>query len=131
MRRQHVGLAVRRLLPDERGPQGRRTPERGQEARGAVGVEPRPRDDADADPVGLELLLAGEAGERLLFRGLDLLPLLPALDDAGRLAHHRRLLLAFGAGVGVTRGDVADLVRHDRGDLGIVVGERQKPARHE
>ena len=75
--------------------------------------------------------MPGEAGERLLSQRLDLLSLLPALDDAGRLADHRGLLLPLGAGIGVTRRDVADLVRHDRGDLGVVVGERQEPAGHE
>ena len=37
-------------------------------------------------------------------------------------------LLEFGPLRGVARGDMCNLVRHHRGDLGRVVGEGKKPA---
>ena len=62
MRRQEVRRA--RVDAGVLRPQMRVLPHRGEEALGAVGVVAGARRDADADAVGLELLGAGEVGER-------------------------------------------------------------------
>ena len=90
------------------------------------------RDVADADPVGLELLVARIAAQphqpvarhraadrdrAALHRGVD------------RGIHHDSALpLALG---GVAFGDVAELVAHRGGELGLVVHQGEQAARHE
>ena len=106
--------------------------ERGEEPGRRVRVVPGLRDGLDADLVSLEFLLAGKAGDRQLRARLGLV-----LGLA--LGQHLRVhlgeqgcgLLEFRPLGGVARGDVADLVGHDGGDLGGVVGEREQAAGHE
>ena len=90
----------------------------GKHARGAVRIEPGARSDADADAVGLEFLRAREAGQRQLRFGerqrahLWVVHHL-AESAAGELGVAHLLL----ADLGVTRNDVAHLMRQHRGEL--------------
>ncbi len=81
--------------------------------------------------VGVQLLLAGEAGDGHGRAGLDFRALLPALDHIGRLGDQGRPLFLLGAQIGVAGGDMGDFMGHDRGDFRRVIGEGEQPARHE
>ena len=86
-------------------------------------------DGLDADLVGLEFLLAGKAGDRQLRARLGLVLSL-ALGEQLRvdLGEQGGGLLELRPLGGVARGDMADLMRHDGGDFGRVVGEGEKAA---
>ena len=100
-----------------------------EEARRRIGVVTGPGDGADADLVGLELLLAREAGDRQLGAGVVFLALVGTIEQLRRdLAEQQAAARQFGALRGVVGGDVADLVRHDGGDLGAVAGEAEQAA---
>ena len=125
------GQLVRSLvvLVEQRGPQRNGTAERGQEPRRAIGVIAGARDRRDADQVGGEFLLAGEARQRGVAARLPLFALL-LLEDVGDAADELLVLLVLGALGGMAGGDVADLMGHDRGEFRSVVGEGQHAARH-
>ena len=87
---------------------------------------------ADTDAVGIELLVARIAAQ------LQEPIARHRTADRDRAALHRRvdrrihdLLLLPLAQRGVALGDVAELVTHRRSQLGLVVGQRDQPARHE
>ncbi len=129
MRGQKIGLGDVRALTEEARAQGTVAAERRQEARRGIGIIARLGHHADTDLVGLQFLLAGETRERAPLNRLDLLALLPALDHCRRLADERGALFLFLAERGMARRDVADLVRHDGGNLGGIIGQSQKAAR--
>ena len=102
---------------------------RGEEALGAVGVVAGARRDADADAVGLELLGAGEVGERDLgFGERQRAELRVAQQVGGDAVDQRGLPRLVLADLGVAGDDVRHLVRQHRGELGVVVGERDQAA---
>ena len=127
MRRHDVELE-RLLFSIERRSQLRGPPQRRQEARSAKWVEARPRDDADAGGVGVELLLTGEACDREPLAGPHLVAFLAVLNDGGGLRDDRRLSLAFGAQRAVAKRNMGDFVGHHRRRLGRVTGEHQESA---
>ena len=103
---------------------------RGEETHRAVGIVTGARGDADADRVGLEFLRPREARQRELGFGQR--------QRAGfRIGHHVGhdaadkvgLACLFLADLGVAGDDVAHFVRQHRGELGIVIGERDQAAR--
>ena len=107
-------------------------PELVEEARRRIGVVAGLGDGADADLVGLELLLAREAGDRQLrARGVFLALVGPLQQLRGDAAEQPTAPLQLGALRGVAGGDMADLVRHHGRDLGAVAGEREQAAGHE
>ena len=124
-------MSGRSADPAARDRSAKRAPfaERGQEAGRGVRVVSGPGDGLDADLVGLEFLLAGEAGDRQLRARLGLVLGL-ALGEHLRVDPGEQCggLLELRPLGGVARRDMADLVRHDGGDLGRVVGEREKAA---
>ena len=128
MRRHHV-RAVGRSTARDRSAKRAPFAERGEEAGRRVRVVSCPGDGLDADLVGLEFLLAGEAGDRQLRARLDFVLGL-ALGEHLRvhLGEQCGRLLELRPLGGVAGGDMADLVRHDGGDFGRVVGESQKAA---
>ncbi len=102
----------------------------GQEARGAERIEAGARRNADADAVGFEFLRAREAGERQLgFGERQRAHLRIAQHVADHVADQRRLPRLVFADGGVARDDVAHLMRQHRREFGLVVGEREQPAR--
>ena len=102
---------------------------RGEEALGAVGVEAGARRDADADAVGLELLGAREAGERDLgFGERQRAELRIAEQVGGDAVDQRGLARLVLADRGVAGDHMRHLVRQHRGELGVVVGERDQAA---
>ena len=101
----------------------------GEEARGAVGIEAGARRNADADAVGLEFLRAREARQRELGFGERQRAGLRVADHFGHhVVDQRRLARLFHADLGVARDHVPHLMREHRGELGLVVGERDQPA---
>ena len=103
---------------------------RGEEARRAVGIEMRARREADADTVGLELLLAREARHRQFGfcqgqRG-QIGIVAHVGDDA---CHYRRLPRLVFPDRGVLGQHMRHLVAEHRGQLGSVAGERDQAAR--
>ena len=104
---------------------------RGEEAHRAVGIVTGARGDADADGVGLEFLRPREARQRELRFGERQRAGCRIADHVGDDAADEvglaRLLLAD---LGVARDHVAHLMGQHRGELGIVVGERDQSARH-
>ena len=102
---------------------------RGEEALGAVGVVAGARRDADADAVGLELLGAREVGERDLgFGERQRAELRIAEQVGGDAVDQRGLPRLVLADRGVAGDHVRHLVRQHRGELGVVVGERDQAA---
>ena len=103
--------------------------ERGEESSGAIGVVPRAGDGLDADLVGREFLLARKTGDRELRSRLDFV-LSFALGEQLRIDVRKqcRCLFELGSLSGVAGGDMADFMRHDRGDFRRVLGESQKAA---
>ena len=103
--------------------------ERGEESSRAVGVISGMGDGLDADLVGREFLFARKTGDRELRARLDFVLSL-ALREQLRIdvREQRRRLFELGPLGRVTRGDMADFMRHDRGDFRCVLGERQKAA---
>ena len=103
---------------------------RGQEARRAIGIEMRVRRDADADAVGLELLVAREARHRQLGLGQrergEIGVVAHVGDDAGDDRGLPRLVLAHR---GVLGQHMRHLVAQHRGQFGGVAGERDQAAR--
>ena len=126
--RHHVG-AVGGARARDRSAKRAPLAERGEEPGRRVRIVSGLRDRLDADLVGLEFLLAGKAGDRQFGARLGLVLSL-ALGQQLRvhLGEQGRGLLELGPLGGVARGDVADLVRHDGGDFGRVVGEREQAA---
>ena len=126
MRGHHV-WPVRRACPGDRRAKRAPLPERCKKARRGVGVEARIGNVFDADLVSLELLLAGKAGDgepRARFRLVSRLLLAENLRiDPGE---QRRGFRKLGPLRRMAGGYVRDLVRHDRSDLGGVLGEREK-----
>ena len=111
------------------GAEMRVAPHRGEEALGAVGVVAGARRDADADAVGLELLGAGEVGERDLGFGKRQRAKLRIAQQVGRDPVDQRGLAGLVlADRGVAGDDMRHLVRQHRGQFGIVVGERDQAA---
>ena len=104
---------------------------RGQEARGAIGIEMRARRNADADAVGLELLGAGEARHRqfcLRKRQRGQIRIVAHVgDDAGDDGGLPRLVVADR---GVLGQHMRHLVAQHRGQFRGVAGERDQAARH-
>ena len=102
---------------------------RGEEALGAVGIEAGARRDADADAVGLELLGAREVRQRDLGLGeRQRAELRIAEQVGGDAVDERGLARLVLADRGVARDHVRHLVRQHRGELGVVVGEREQAA---
>ena len=102
---------------------------RGEEALGAVGVVAGARRDADADAVGLELLGAREVGERdLRFGERERAELRIAEQVGGDAVDQRGLARLVLADRGVAGDHMRHLVRQHRGELGVVVGERDQAA---
>ncbi len=103
---------------------------RGQEARGAIGIEMRARRNADADAVGLELLLARKARHRQFGFGQRQRGQIGIVahvgDDAG---HDRGLPRLVFADRGVLGQHMRHLVAQHRGQFGSVAGERDQAAR--
>jgi hypothetical protein len=94
---------------------------------GAVGVVAGRGRDADADAVGLELLGAGEVGERDLGFGKSERAKLRIAQQVGcDPVDQRRLAGLIFADRGVAGDDMRHLVRQHRGQFGIVVGERDQ-----
>ena len=86
-------------------------------------------DDLDADLVGGEFLFARETGDRQLRARLDFVLSLTLFEHLRIDAREqRRRLFELGPLGGVTRGDMADFMRHDRGDFRRVLGEGKEPA---
>ena len=130
MRGQEVGRA-RIDIGRARLPDLGIAPERGEEARRPIGVEPGPRRDADPDAVGLEFLGAREARQRDLgFRQRQRADLGIAQHAVDHAAHQRDLAHPVLAHLGMMGDHMGHLVRHHRGELGAVVGERDQPAGH-
>ena len=130
MRGQEIGRA-RIDIGRARLPHLRIAPERGEEARRPVGIEAGPRRDADPDAVGLEFLGAREARQRdLRFRQRQRADLRIAQHAVDHAAHQRDLAHPVLAHLGVMGDHMRHLVRHHRGELGAVVGERDQPAGH-
>ena len=102
----------------------------GEEARGAERIEAGARGNADADAVGLEFLRAREARQRQLRLGeRQRAGLRIAEHVVDHVADDGGLLGLFLADRGVARDHVSHLVRQHRGELGLVVGERDQSAR--
>ena len=102
---------------------------RGEEALGAVGVVAGARRDADADAVGLELLGAREVGQRdLRFGERERAELRIAEQVGGDAVDQRGLARLVLADFGVAGDHMRHLVRQHRGELGVVVGERDQAA---
>ena len=104
---------------------------RGQEARGAIGIEMRARRNADADAVGLELLLPREARHRQLGLGErhrgEIGIVAHVGDDAGDDGGLARLVFADR---GVLGQHMRHLVAQHRGQFRGVAGQRDQAARH-
>ena len=104
---------------------------RGQEARGAIGVEMRARRNADADAVGLELLGARKARHRQLGLGERQRGQIGIVahvgDDAGDDGGLARLVLADRCVFGQ---HMRHLVAQHRGQFRGVAGQRDQAARH-
>ncbi len=104
---------------------------RGQETRGAIGIEMRPRRNADADAVGLEFLGAREARHRQLGLGQRQCGEIGIVahfgDDAGDDGGLARLVLADR---GVLGQHMRHLVAQHRGQFRGVAGERDQAAGH-
>ena len=104
---------------------------RGQEARGAIGVEMGARRNADADAVGLELLGARKARHRQLGLGErqrgEIGIAAHVGDDAGDDGGLARLVLADR---GVLGQHMRHLVAQHRGQFRGVAGQRDQAARH-
>ena len=118
MCRHEIGTFIAALLAHQRGAQGERAPERNEEPRCAVRIITGCRDGLDPHPVGVEFLLAREAGDGELAIGLHLLAFFAALDDRGGAADDRIILFEFGALGGVTRRHMGDFMGHHGGDFG-------------
>ena len=103
---------------------------RGQEARGAVGIEMRARGNADADAVGLEFLRARKARHRQLGLGQRQRGQIGIVahvgDDAGDDGGLPRLVLADR---GVLGQHMRHLVAQHRGQFRGVAGQRDQAAR--
>ena len=103
---------------------------RGEEARGAERVVAGVRRDADAELVGLEFLGAREARELDLGAGERQRALLRVAQHVvDHRAADRDLARLFLAQRRMLEDHVRHLVREHRGELGVVVGDREQPAR--
>src|SRR5260221_14754012 len=92
---------------------------RGEEARSAKGVVARPRRDADADSVSLQLLPAREARKRYLaFRKRQRAEIGVAYHVGNHTAHDHRLAHLIFADGGMTRDYMRHLMREHRGKFG-------------
>ena len=127
---QNVGLVFPRLLAKQRGAQARRATQRREEAGCAIGIVSGARDRPHTDLVGFQFLLAREAGEGHAPRGLRLLAFLPALNEGCGLGDDRCIALQLGALARMAGRDMGNLMRHDGGDFGRIIGQREEPARH-
>ena len=102
----------------------------GEEARGAERIEAGAGRHADADAVGLELLRAREGGQSEFgLRQRQRAGVGVAEHVVDDVADDRRLPRLLFSDGGVVRDDMAHLVRQHRGELGLVVGERDQAAR--
>ena len=128
MGRHHVG-AIGGASARDRSAKRAPLAERGEKSSRAIGVISGVGDGLDADLVGGEFLFARETGDRELRARLDFV-LSFALGEQLRIdaREQRRRLFELGPLGGVARGDMADFMRHDRGDFRCVLGEGQKAA---
>ncbi len=131
MCRHHV-RPVGRSPSGNRRIQGAPFAERVEEPRRAVRVIAGVGQIPDADLVRLELLLAGKAGDRQFRARLDLLVGPSVLENLGIYTCKQcRRLLEFGPLRGMPGAHMRNLMRHDRCDLGCIVGEGEEAAGHE
>ena len=105
--------------------------QRGEEAHRAVRIVTGARGDADADRVRFEFLLLREARQLKLRFGERQRARFRIVDHVGDdAADQIGLLLLLLAQLGMVGDDMAHLMGDHRGELGIVVGERDQSARH-
>lgn len=103
--------------------------ERCEEPGRAIGVIAGAGQVLDPDLVGFEFLLAREGGDRQFRARLDLLVGPGVFKHLGVHAREQgSRFLEFRPLRGMAGGDMRNLVRHDRGDFGRVVSQREKSA---